>query len=399
MARTPIHEDAMELTEFRRERFGNLFVLLLAIGISLVFFGMIKRMAVALLLAAIFAGMFHPMYRKVVSWLGGRRALAALATVVILILVVLVPLSVFVGIVAAQALEVTHSVGPWVQRQIDQPDQLDRLLWSNPRLEWLQPYQHELMTKVSELAGMLGTFLVNSVAAATRGTASFLLSTFVMLYAFFYFLLSGRDLLEKVLYYIPLEPEDENLMVEKFLSVTRATLKGSLVIGVIQGLLAGAAFAVAGIKGAAFWGTVMAVLSIIPAVGTGLVWVPAVIYLFVAGKSGAAIALGLWCLVAVGTVDNFLRPVLVGRDTKMPDLMVLISTLGGLFYFGAVGFIIGPVVAALFIAVWEIYGRAFSDLLPPVELPALKGAAPLEMPRTEAAIEDVQSSGPGIAPE
>ena len=379
----------MDLTEFRREQFGRVFVLLLAIGISIVFFGMIKRMAVALLLAAIFAGMFHPMYMKFVDWLGGRRVPAALITLVGLILVVFIPLSIFLGIVAAQALEVTHSVGPWIERQIEQPDQLDRLLWSNPRLEWLQPYQHELMTKISELAGMVGTFLVNSVAAATRGTASFLLSAFVMLYAFFFFLMSGRQLLERVLYYIPLEPEDENLMVEKFLSVTRATLKGSLVIGIVQGLLAGAGFAVAGIEGSAFWGTVMAVMSIIPAVGAGLVWVPAVIYLFVIGKTGVAIVLGLWCLVVVGTVDNFLRPALVGRDTKMPDLMVLISTLGGLFYFGAVGFIIGPVVAALFIAVWEIYGRAFAEFLPAAVLPPLSGerAEPVDQvpvePQTE----------------
>ena len=379
----------MDLTEFRREQFGRVFVLLLAIGISIVFFEMIKRMAVALLLAAIFAGIFHPMYRRFVDWLGGRRVPAALITLVGLILVVFIPLSIFLGIVAAQALEVTHSVGPWIERQIEQPDQLDRLLWSNPRLEWLQPYQHELMTKISELAGMVGTFLVNSVAAATRGTASFLLSAFVMLYAFFFFLMSGRQLLERVLYYIPLEPEDENLMVEKFLSVTRATLKGSLVIGIVQGLLAGAGFAVAGIEGSAFWGTVMAVMSIIPAVGTGLVWVPAVIYLFVIGKTGVAIVLGLWCLVVVGTVDNFLRPALVGRDTKMPDLMVLISTLGGLFYFGAVGFIIGPVVAALFIAVWEIYGRAFAEFLPAAVLPPLSGerAEPVDQvpvePQTE----------------
>jgi predicted PurR-regulated permease PerM len=382
----------MDLTEFQRARFGDAFLLLLAVGISIVFFGMIKPMAVALLLAAIFAAMFHPMHRRIVNWLGGRRALAAILTVVILVLVVFIPLSAFLGIVATQALEVTRSVGPWIERQIEQPDRLDRLLWNNPRLEWLQPYQHELMTKVSELAGVVGSFLVGSVAAATKGTAAFLLSTFVMLYAFFYFLLSGRRLLEKVLYYVPLEPEDENLLVEKFLSVTRATLKGSLVIGVVQGLLAGAAFAVAGIQGAAFWGTVMAVLSIIPAVGTGLVWVPAVIYLFVVGKTGAAIALGLWCLVAVGTVDNFLRPALVGRDTKMPDLMVLISTLGGLFYFGAVGFIIGPVVAALFIAVWEIYGRAFADYLPPVVLPALLGEV-AEPGEQVPVIPDVE--GPG----
>ena len=363
----------MDPIELRRERFGQIFILVLAIGISIVFYAMIKRMAVALLLAAVFAGMFHPLYRRFVRWFGGRQAVAALVTVVVLLLVVLVPLSAFLGIVVAQALEVTHSVGPWIERQIQQPDRLDELLWSNPRLEWLQPYQHTVMTKVSELAGTVGSFLVNSVGAATRGTASFLLSLFVMLYAVFYFLMSGRKILETILYYIPLEPEDENRMVEKFLSVTRATLKGSLVIGIVQGLLAGAAFAVAGIQGAAFWGTVMAVMSIIPAVGTGLVWVPAVIYLFIISRTAAAIALGLWCLVVVGTVDNFLRPALVGRDTKMPDLIVLVSTLGGLFYFGDVGFIIGPVVAALFLTVWEIYGRAFADYLPEVVLPPLTG--------------------------
>ncbi len=361
----------MDTLEFRRERFGALFILLLAVGISIVFFAMIRRLAVALLLAAIFAGMFHPLYRRLSAWFGGRRRLASFATLLVLMLVVLVPLGLFLGIVVSQAVEVTQSVGPWIERQIDQPDRLDELLWSNPRLEWLQPYQHDVMTRISELAGSLGSFLVNSVAAATKGTASFLLSLFVMLYAFFYFLISGREILGRILYYLPLKPEDENVMVEKFLSVTRATLKGSLVIGIVQGLLAGGGFAVAGIDGAAFWGTVMAVLSIIPAVGSGLVWVPAVIYLFVVSRTFAAIALGLWCLLVVGTVDNFLRPALVGRDTKMPDLLVLISTLGGLFYFGAVGFIIGPVVAALFIAVWEIYGRAFADYLPEVVMPPL----------------------------
>ncbi len=379
----------MDSVEMQRERFARQFILLLAIGISLVFFGMIKRMAVGLLMAALFAGMFHPLYRKFVAWFGGRRALSATVTVTLLLIVVLVPLALFVGIVASQAVEVTSSVGPWIERQIQQPDQLDRWLWSNPRLQWLQPYQAELMTRVSELAGIAGTFLVNSVAAATRGTASFLLSLFVMLYATFFFLISGREVLAKLLYYVPLEPADENLMVEKFLSVTRATLKGSLVIGIVQGFLAGAAFAVAGIEGAAFWGTVMAVLSIVPAVGTSLVWIPAVIYLFIAGEPGTALALAAWCIVVVGTVDNFLRPVLVGRDTKMPDLLVLISTLGGLFYFGAVGFVVGPIVAALFIAVWEIYGRAFANYLPPVALPALSGV--VESPGPEDGSFDLTS--------
>ena len=120
-----------------------------------------------------------------------------------------------------------------------------------------------------------------------------------------------------------------------------------------------------GIQGAVFWGTVMAVLSIIPAVGSGLVWVPAAVYLMVKGQLAAGIGLAVWCLVVVGSVDNVLRPVLVGRDTKMPDLLILLSTLGGLSLFGLVGFVIGPVVAALFLSVWEIYRAEFSGYLGP----------------------------------
>jgi len=149
---------------------------------------------------------------------------------------------------------------------------------------------------------------------------------------------------------------------------------------VVQGGLAGLALAVVGIQGATFWGTLMVVLSIIPALGTALVWVPAAIYLFAVGKTASAIGLALWCVLVVGTVDNFLRPKLVGRDTKMPDLLILLSTFGGLSMFGVVGFVLGPIIAALFIAVWRIYGKAFADLLgqePPTEGDAAPPAAPV----------------------
>jgi predicted PurR-regulated permease PerM len=152
-------------------------------------------------------------------------------------------------------------------------------------------------------------------------------------------------------------------MLNKFLSVSKATLKGTLIIGIVQGGLAGIAFAVVGIEGAAFWGTIMAVLSIIPGIGITLVWLPAVGYLFAVGQIVPATGLFLWCAVVAGTADNFLRPVLVGKDTQMPDILVLLSTFGGIFMFGVVGFVIGPIIAALFIAIWRIYGEAFSDLL------------------------------------
>jgi predicted PurR-regulated permease PerM len=147
------------------------------------------------------------------------------------------------------------------------------------------------------------------------------------------------------------------------MAVARATLKGTLVIGFLQGLLSGIGFAVVGIQGAAFWGTMMGILSVIPGIGGFLVWGPAVIYLIATGRVGAGVGLGIFCGVVVGSLDNVLRPLLVGRETKMPDLLVLIGTLGGIFMFGAVGIILGPIVASLFLTVWDIYGESFKGVL------------------------------------
>ena len=198
----------------------------------------------------------------------------------------------------------------------------------------------------------------------TRGTVGFFLQLFIMLYAMFFFLADGKSILHRILFYIPLAPEDEERLLEKFVSVARATLKGSLLIAVIQGLLAGLAFWAVGVPGWAFWGTVTIVAAIIPAVGGALVWVPMVLYLFLTGHAEPAVALFLWSAVVVSAVDNFLRPRLIGRDARMSDLLILLSTLGGLMLFGPVGFVVGPIVAALFVTVWHLYGEAFGEWLP-----------------------------------
>jgi predicted PurR-regulated permease PerM len=163
-----------------------------------------------------------------------------------------------------------------------------------------------------------------------------------------------------------LHDQDEQRMLDKFTSVTRATLKGTAVIGILQGGLAGMAFWVAGIPSAVFWGTIMAVLSIIPGIGTALVWGPAVIILAAGGNYLKAGGLGLFCALVVGSIDNLLRPVLVGKDTQMHELMIFFGTLGGIIMFGIMGIFIGPIVAALFVTIWEIYGVAFKDILPQV---------------------------------
>ena len=208
-----------------------------------------------------------------------------------------------------------------------------------------------------------GGFLFQSLSSLTGGTFHFLLSFFILLYAMFFFLKGGTGTLDKTLAFFPLPEEDKRRLVNRFVSVARATIKGTLVVGFVQAALGGLAFWLAGIEAVAFWSVLMFILSVLPGIGAALVWVPAVIYLLVVDRTGAAIALAIWCAAVVGTVDNFLRPTLVGKDTQIPDLLILIGTLGGLTLFGAAGLILGPIVVALFITIWEIYGGAFRDLL------------------------------------
>jgi predicted PurR-regulated permease PerM len=371
-------------------RFRQGFLLLLVVGISLLFVLVIRRFILAVLLAAVFAGMAYPLYRGMLRRLRGHRALAAVATILVLLLGVAVPLAGFLTMVAAEAVQVSQGAGEWLQQQQGRLDDLRRRVQTIPFADRLMPEPGTVVEQFREVAGRTGAALMGRVAAATRGTLNFLLQLFVLLYAMFFFLLDGPGILRKVLYYVPLDPAEEEALLERFVSVTRATLKGSLLIGIIQGAAAGLAFWVVGVPGPAFWGTIMVVLSVIPALGAALVWVPAVVYLFLVGKVGAGIGLLVWCALVVSTIDNFLRPRLIGRDARMSDLLILLSTLGGIFVFGAVGFIVGPIIAALFVTIWHIYGETFEDWLPavPETLRVAPPSQPGERHRTLAEAED-----------
>ena len=279
------------------------------------------------------------------------------------------PISAFIGVVVKQAIGISNDAIPWVQEHLGSATAFnahDWLVQRFPSLADYVPEQEQITDSAAKIAKAAGAFLVAGATQLTAGTATFLLNLFVMLYAMFFFLRDGRRILEKIFYYVPLDHEDEARLLERLTSVTRATIKGTLVIGIIQGALAGIGFWVAGLDGAAFWGTIMAVLSVVPGIGAALIWVPAVIYLFIVGNTLTAFLLLAWCAAVVGTIDNILRPRLVGKDAKMPDLLILIGTLGGLFLFGPIGFIVGPLVCGLFLTVWDIYGSTFKDILPPV---------------------------------
>jgi len=338
-------------------------VVLLFVLISAVFMRLIWGLLMAVVVAAISAGLTYPLYTRLLKFFRGRKPAAAAATLIVVLLLFVAPLALFSEVVATEAVQISRSVRPEVTELLHKFEEPGTPLDWIPFWDRLEPYREQITKKMGEIAGAVSTFLVNSLSAAAQGTLHFLFDLFIMLYSMFFFLMHGREILDQVMRLFPLEEADKELLLDKFVSVSRATLKGTLVIGIVQGGLAGLALAAVGIKGAVFWGTVMAVLSIIPGIGTALVWVPAVIYLFSVGHTLPAIGLLVWCAIVVGTADNFLRPLLVGKDTEMPDLVVLLSTFGGLALFGAVGIVIGPVIAALFLAMWQIYSHTFGELL------------------------------------
>ncbi len=363
-----------------RQTVNKSVLLLVVFFISSIFFSMIRGFLMALFLAGLFSALLTPVYRRFENWFGGRRSLASLTTVGLMVLFVLLPLGALMGIVTAQAIRVGNSVKPWVQQQIAQPDDFFKLLESIPYWDQIVPYRDTVFQKAGEMVGSISGFLINSLSSATVGTMNFLFMTFVLLYAMYFFLMDGKKLVRQALYYLPLEDRDEQLLLARFTSVARATLKGTAVIGVLQGALSGLAFAVVGIPSAVFWGVIMTILSILPGIGTALVWVPAAVILGASGHYGKAAGLVAFCSLVVGSLDNLLRPALVGKDTQMHELMIFLSTLGGIVMFGVVGFIIGPIIAALFISVWEIYGVMFADVLPGVHAP---GPEPSEKPKMD----------------
>ncbi len=341
-------------------------VLMMALGISALFFTMIQQFLMALFLAGLFSALAQPLFLQLTMLLKGRRRLASLATILVIAVVILIPLVILIGILIGQALDVSQMITLWFRDLVSDPVRLDAYLQRIPFYEELRINHLQVIQQAGSLATVMSRLLVEWVSSVTLGTANFIFMGFVFLYSMYFLQMDGIQLVEKFLYYLPLKTSEERMMLAKFTSVTRATLKGSLLIGLLQGALAGIAFAVAGIPNSVFWGSVMALLAAIPNVGAALVWIPAFIILFVQGHWATGISLALFCGLVVGSLDNVLRPILVGKDTRMHELLIFLSSLGGIVMFGLPGIFIGPVIASLFISLWEMYGIEFAEFLPAV---------------------------------
>ncbi|QGZ64125.1 AI-2E family transporter [Paraburkholderia acidisoli] len=336
----------------------SFYLLLFVVSIALCF--VLAPFFSTVLWGAILALIFQPVQRRLVAKLGRRRNLAAFITLTICLLIVIFPLTLVTGTLVQQIASAyaqvrggTLDIGAYFSQIVHALPQSIQNLLARYDLMDLPGLQQRL----SAGAAQISQFVATRALSFGQNTLQFLVSFGVMLYLFFFLVRDGREISRLIRDAIPLDEQHKLHLIRKFTTVIRATVKGNVAVAVVQGTLGGIALWVLGIQGALLWGFVMMVLSLLPAVGAALVWAPIAVYFISTGALAKGIGLAIFGAVVIGTVDNVLRPVLVGKDTRLPDWAVLISTLGGISLIGINGFVIGPLIAALFISCWDLLRR------------------------------------------
>jgi predicted PurR-regulated permease PerM len=329
---------------------------------TILFFRMVQAFLVPIALAAVFATIFDPLYQGFLRTFRGRRSLAAFFCCFVLFLGLVLPLYGVGHLVTVEAINFYHSVEDDVTRLV-QGGNVD-LIQRIKDLPWLSKLpleQINLQEDLQKAAAGLAAFMAGLINRTSRNTLELVVLLFITLFTMFYFFRDGRIMVRKLRSLVPLDREYKNALGARFTSVARATVKGTLLIALAQGTLSGLTLWIFGVGSPFLWGVVATLLSIIPLVGAWLVLYPAAAIQAIQGNYWQAIGILVVTIVVIVNVDNLLRPRLVGQETGMHDLMVFFSTLGGIGLFGATGFILGPMVAALFLALLDIYSQEFKD--------------------------------------
>lgn len=343
---------------FSENRWAFLFLLL----ITTVAFGWIMTPFFSpILWGAIIAMLFTPVNRWLLPRLKNRRTPTALLTLLIVLVMVILPFALITASLAQEAAQLYKRISSGELNPAGYVQQVFIALptWVTTALDRLgmtdvAALQQRLITAVSEGSRFIAAQALN----IGLNTFGFVARLFITLYLAFFLIRDGSALSHRINIAMPLAPAHKLELTEKFSTVIRATVKGNLLVAAIQGMLGGLAFWFLGVNTPLLWAILMAFLSLVPAVGAGLVWAPVAVYFLITGAIWQGIALATYGVLIIGLADNLLRPILVGKDTRMPDYLIMIATLGGMAVFGINGFVLGPAVAAMFIALWHIHASS-----------------------------------------
>ena len=340
------------------QKLEDKFFLFLVIAVSLAFLWILTPYFGAILWGIIAAVVFAPLNRSFLVSMPGRRNLAAMATVVIVIILVIMPLA----IISTALLQQASGLFAAIQSgEIDFGSYFHQAVsslptWASGLLARFGLTDFEAVQQKITAGLAAGSEVITAqIISISQNTLNFIIGLFVMLYLLFFLLREGDALLRRIWEETPLHADKKRALLEKFTVVIRATVRGNILVAIVQGALGGFIFWFLGIRAALLWGVVMTFLSLVPAVGASLVWLPAALYFLLTGAVWQGIVLIAWGALVIGLIDNILRPILVGQDTRLPDYVVLISTLGGLSIFGINGLILGPMIAAIFVSIWHIF--------------------------------------------
>ena len=363
--------------------FENKFFLWLLVAVSVAFLWVLSPFYGAVFWGAVFAIVFAPLHARLLKKMPLRPTLAAALALSVILLLVIFPLSLISALLAQEAALVFRRL---------QSGELSFSLYFQQIYDALPDWVSSLLTRFGltdmslvqdRIAASLtqgSQFFATQALSIGQNTFDFLVGFSIMLYLLFFFLRDGSALGRRMTDTLPLDADIKQNLSSKFITVIRATVKGNIVVAMVQGALGGFIFWVLGIHAPVLWGTLMAFLSLLPAVGAAIVWLPVAVYLLATGAVLNGVLLTAFGVLVIGLVDNVLRPLLVGKDTKLPDYVVLMSTIGGMALFGLNGFVIGPVIAAMFIAAWDIFSTSReAKPLVPVE-PAAENSAPPSKP-------------------
>lgn len=340
--------------------FFRSFLLLLAI-VTIAFIWLLVPFYGAIFWGIVLAIIFAPLQKKLLAKTKGKKTLSALISLVLIVLIVIIPLILITGALAQEVATLYKSmergdlnIGRYMEQIVNVLPEtvksaVDRLVGGDI---------NQLRERISDFALSSGQFLTKQAVNIGSNTFQFLVSLAIMLYLLFFLLRDGTELARHCRELVPLSEDQKSHLLRKFTTVVRATVKGNIAVAAVQGALGGIIFFILGIQGALFWGVLMAILSLLPAVGASLIWAPVAIYFFATGSLMQGVILTAFGVFVIGLVDNILRPILVGKDTKIPDYIILISTLGGISLFGLNGFVIGPLIAAIFMACWDLFPSA-----------------------------------------
>jgi predicted PurR-regulated permease PerM len=340
----------------------RIFFAVLLVAVSAAFVWLIRGFVQPIFWAVALCIVFLPLHHRFVMLVKGRHSVAAGLSVVVILLIVVLPMAGLVTAVAGEAASLYERIR---SNEINIAGAID---WIQERLplvvdaaESVRVDLEAVGSSLSSSAVVVSQFIAARAVALGQDTIRITVYFFLMLYLLYFFLRDGKKIIDGLVRALPFGDERERHLLERFAEVSRATLKGTLVVGFVQGSIGGIMFAIFGIGAPVLWGVVMALLSIIPAVGPAIVWLPAAIILIANGSLWQGITMIAVGSLVIGLADNLLRPLLVGRDTRLPDYLILLSTLGGLTAFGISGIVIGPIIAAFFLSVWEMAEEEYAD--------------------------------------